>query len=125
VKVAVTIEYLPDKGRLQDAFQQHRGYLRTFLENGTLRAAGPFADDSGALWVLDVETIEEAEQIVRGDPAVAAGVFVSWKIRPLSYWSAQESKGKCTLCRSSDERHATNPLGAKTIPLVSFSRNSG
>jgi uncharacterized protein len=81
VKVAVTIEYLPDKGRLQDAFQQHRGYLRTFLENGKLRAAGPFADDSGALWVLDVDTIEEAEQIVGGDPAVAAGVFVSWKIR--------------------------------------------
>jgi uncharacterized protein YciI len=94
VKVAVTIEYLPDTARLHDVFRHHREYLRTVLEKGHLRAAGPFDDDSGALWVLDVDTVDEAEQIVKGDPAVEAGVFTSWDIRPLSYWSAQKSTGR-------------------------------
>ena len=58
-----------------------------------MRAAGPFADDAGALWVLDVESAEAAEDIVKGDPLVAAGVIIGWAIRPLAYWSAQEAKG--------------------------------
>ena len=70
-----------------------RRYLRRFLENEQLRAAGPFANDEGALWVLDAETAEAAEEIVKGDPYVEAGAIVSWKIRPLAYWSAQQAKG--------------------------------
>ena len=71
----------------------HRVYLRTFLENGQLRAAGPFADDAGALWVLDAESAEAADEIVKGGPLVEAGVITSWTIRPIAYWSAQEAKG--------------------------------
>ena len=94
MKVAAIIEYLQDKEKIKATFQEHRMYLRTFLENGKLRAAGPFADDAGTLWVLEVETVEEAEDIIKGDPFVSAGVFLSWKIRPFAYWSAKESKGK-------------------------------
>ncbi len=94
MKVAAIIEYVGDKEKLKNTFTAHRNYLRTFLENGKLFAAGPFGDDSGALWILEVETIEEADEIVKGDPFVLAEVIVGWKIRPFAYWSAKESKGK-------------------------------
>ena len=93
MKFAAIIEYGEDKAGLKANHPAHRAYLGTFLENGQLRAAGPFADEAGALWVLDADTVEAAEEIVRADPLVEAGVITSWKIRPLAYWSAQEAKG--------------------------------
>ena len=93
MKFAAIIEYGNDKVGLRSNHPAHRAYLRTFLENGQLRAAGPFADDAGALWVLDANTVEEAEAIVGGDPLVRAGIITSWKVRPIAYWSAQEAKG--------------------------------
>lgn len=93
MRFAAIIEYGADRDGLRANHPAHRTYLRTFLESGKLWAAGPFADDAGALWVLDADTAEAAEAIVRGDPLVAAGVITDWRIRPLAYWSAQEAKG--------------------------------
>lgn len=93
MKFAAIIEYGGDKEDLRANHPAHRTYLRTFLDSGQLRAAGPFADDAGALWVLDADSAEAAEEIVKGDPLVDAGVITSWKIRPIAYWSAQEAKG--------------------------------
>ena len=93
MKFAAIIEYGQDKDRLRANHPAHRAYLRTFLENGQLQAAGPFADDAGALWVLDADTAEAANEIVRRDPLVGDGVITGWKIRPLAYWSAREAKG--------------------------------
>ena len=93
MKFAAIIEYGPDKDALRAYHPTHRAYLRTFLASDQLRAAGPFADDAGALWVLDADTAEAANQIVMGDPFVAAGVITSWSIRPIAYWSAREDKG--------------------------------
>ena len=93
MKFAVIIEYGDDKDGLRANNAAHRAYLRTFLENGQLRAAGPFADDAGALWVLDADSAEAAAEIVKGDPLVDAGIIKGWKIRPIAYWSAQEAKG--------------------------------
>ena len=90
---AATIEYSQDKEKVKALHPAHRDYLRIFLENGQLRAAGPFAEDAGALWILDAEDAEAAQKIVQEDPYVAAGVIVSWKVRPLAYWSAQQAKG--------------------------------
>ena len=94
MKVAVIIEYLQDREKIKAIHAEHRVYLRQFLENGKLFAVGPFDGNAGSLWILEVTTEEEAENIVKGDPYVATGVFVSWKTRPLAYWSAKESKGK-------------------------------
>ena len=90
---AAIIEYGDDKAQVKALHPAHREYLRQFLENGQLRAAGPFAEDGGALWVLDTETAEQADSIVKGDPYTAAGAIVSWTIRPFAYWSAQAAKG--------------------------------
>ena len=84
MKIAAIMDYIQDKERTEVAWPAHRLYRQGFLDNGRLRAAGPFDDESGALWILEVETIEEAEKIVKGDPFVAAGVSVSWKLHPLS-----------------------------------------
>ena len=93
MKFAAIIEYGGDRAALKANHPAHRAYLRTFLENGQLRAAGPFADDAGALWVLDADSAEAAEAIVRGDPLVGAEVITSWTVHPMAYWSAQEAKG--------------------------------
>lgn len=93
MKFAAIIEYGGHKDALRANHAAHRTYLRSFLENGQLRAAGPFAEDAGALWVLDAENAEAAEEIVKADPLVDLGVITSWKIRPLAYWSAQEARG--------------------------------
>ena len=93
MKFAAIIEYGPDKEKVKAHHPAHREYLRRFLDNGQLRAAGPFVEDAGALWILDAETAEAAEEIVKGDPYVVEGVLVKWQIRPIAYWSAQESKG--------------------------------
>ena len=93
MKFAAIIEYGGDKAKVKTEHDAHRAYFRTFLENGQLRAAGPFQGDAGALWVLDADSAEAAEEIVKGDPYVAAGVITSWDIRPIEYWSAQAATG--------------------------------
>jgi uncharacterized protein YciI len=93
MKFAVILEYEADKEKVKASHPAHREYLRRFLENGQLRAAGPFAEDAGALWILDADSAEAVDEIVKGDPYVDAGVLVKWQVRPIAYWSAQEAKG--------------------------------
>ncbi len=77
------MNYIQDKEKLQVTWPAHLLYRQGFLEDGRLRAAGPFADEFGALWTLEVETVDEAETIVKGDPLAEAGVCVSSKLYPL------------------------------------------
>ena len=93
MKFAVLIEYHPDKEKIKSVAPAHRQYLRGFLHDEQLRAAGPLADAAGALWILEVEASEEAEKVVKGDPYFEAGVTTRWQIFPLAYWSAKEAKG--------------------------------
>ena len=51
MKVAAIIEYGPDKEQVKAHHSKHGEYLRRFLGNEQLRAAGPLADDAGALWI--------------------------------------------------------------------------
>ena len=85
IKVAAIIEYTQDQGKVKDHFPAHRLYLRQFPENDQLCAAGPLAEDAGAIWVLDLDSVEDADNIVNGDPYYKAGAIVDWKIRKLAY----------------------------------------
>lgn len=82
MKLAATIEYTPDKGRITSVRPAHRQYLSQLYDRGRLLLAGPFEDDSGALIVYEAESIEAAEALLRDDPFCREGVFVRWDIRP-------------------------------------------
>ena len=62
--------------------------LRQFLENEQLRGAGPFADDEGALWVLEAETAEAAEELSKAIPM--------WRPERLSVGISAHSPIVCT-----------------------------
>lgn len=82
MKFAAVIEYLQDKDKVESIRPKHREYLRDLLAKGNIFATGPFEDGYGALIVYEAETMEKAEALLKGDPFHAAGVFVSWKMRP-------------------------------------------
>jgi uncharacterized protein YciI len=82
MKFAAIIEYLADAAKVEAARPAHRQYLMDLVGTGRLAATGPFTDGSGALIVYEAATPEEAENLLQADPFHAAGIFVSWKIRP-------------------------------------------
>ena len=58
----------------------HRELLASLKERGLVAMAGPYADDSGALLVFDVPTVEEFEALVESDPYYRApGVTIAAK----------------------------------------------
>ena len=59
----------------------HLDYLK---ETGVVEMAGPFLDGEamvGSLLVLEVETLEQAQDWAAGDPYAKAGLFASVDIR--------------------------------------------
>lgn len=70
---------------------QHLNHLDSLYNIGLLNVAGPFMEDSDwrGVLVLDVPTKEEAEALVKKDPAVIAG-RLNYVILP---WMTQ--KGNC------------------------------
>ncbi len=93
MKFAALIHHDPNRSDVQAVFPKHRRYLRSLLEGGQLLAAGPLANDAGALWIFEAETLEAADAMIRADPSHAAAVFLKWEIHPLAYWSAKAAKG--------------------------------
>ena len=66
-----------DKAERQEIFAGHFANMGRLAEQGKLVLAGPLMDDlpKRGLFIFNVETLEEAEALVKTDPAVAAGVF--------------------------------------------------
>jgi len=52
--------------------------MKTLAEAKKLVLSGPFIEGEGkrGLYIFNVATIPEAEELVQSDPAVAAGIFV-------------------------------------------------
>lgn len=55
--------------------RDHGRYMLELFKRGSLRYAGPFADDSGAAVVLAAEDDVAARALVEADPAVTAQLF--------------------------------------------------
>lgn len=94
MKFAIIIHHSTDIEQIKKVQDAHRVYLRGLLDGGQLCAAGPLTDERGALWVCNADTAEIAEDFVKRDPSTAAGVFVTWDVYPLAYWSAKAAKGE-------------------------------
>ena len=59
----------------EEKVSEHFNYLKTLLSQGKLTMAGRFSEVLIGLAMIETESREEAEEIMRTDPAVIAGVF--------------------------------------------------
>ena len=82
MKFASHIEYAADAERIAALRPDHRAYLAELFEQGALVAAGPFTDDSGALFVYEADSLEEALRLVAADPFAIGGVFTRVVTKP-------------------------------------------
>jgi len=64
-----------EAAKIQEA---HLGHIKAMAEAGKLAIAGPFLDDFEVkgIFILNVETLEEAQKLTEADPAVKAGRLV-------------------------------------------------
>ena len=66
----------------------HMSNMQKLADMGKLIVAGPFGDrgDWRGIFIMDVKTKEEAEELVKSDPAVVAG-RLKYEIHP--WWTAK------------------------------------
>jgi uncharacterized protein YciI len=66
-----------NKDESNKVFAGHFSNMKRLANEGKLVLAGPFVEGEKkrGLFILDVKTIKEAEELVKSDPAVAAGVL--------------------------------------------------
>jgi uncharacterized protein YciI len=72
-----------DADRRMQVRPAHREYLTSLREAGKLVAAGPFADESGALLCYNVADEAELRDILAKDPYTSADVY---EIAALNEW---------------------------------------
>lgn len=64
--------------------QAHLERLKRLESEGKLVLAGPFADRSGSLIIIEADSIEEARAFIQKDPYVEQGVFEKVEVRPFT-----------------------------------------
>jgi uncharacterized protein YciI len=68
-------------------FAGHFSNMKRLHDEGILKAAGPFGENDftwRGLFIFDCKTKEEAENYVKTDPSVAAGIFI---VDIVPWWS--------------------------------------
>jgi len=73
-------EQIEDKELRDSLFAGHFANMDKLAGEGKLVAAGPFYDNEKeyrGLFIFDVDTIEEATELVKGDPTVTNGIFLT------------------------------------------------
>jgi uncharacterized protein YciI len=61
--------------REYEVLERHFAYMRELADAGKLLLSGPTLDGAYGVAILKVTDVDEAEAIVRNDPAVAGGLF--------------------------------------------------
>jgi uncharacterized protein len=84
----VEIRFDSDPARLE-ARPAHREKLKELRERGVLVMAGPWADDTGALLIFDVESENDVAEVLKADPyyslpSVTVRSTRQWNPLPLS-----------------------------------------
>jgi uncharacterized protein YciI len=75
---------IDDKAKIQELFAGHLKNIIRLADEGKLALAGPFVEGGNmrGLFILNAKTIDEAKEMVKTDPAVAAGLlepeYVKW-----------------------------------------------
>lgn len=60
---------------------EHRVYLNQMVADGILVSAGPFADETGGLMILEAVNEEAVRDALAHDPFTTNGVFATTEIR--------------------------------------------
>jgi len=71
---------IEDKELRDSLFRGHFSNMDKLAREGKLLTAGPFEDNDNqyrGLFLFDVSTVSEAEELVKGDPTVTNGIFVA------------------------------------------------
>jgi len=77
IKTGPNDDKITDEAERAELFKGHFENMGRLADEGKLVLAGPFMESPPlrGLFVFDVETIEEAKELVKGDPTVTSGVF--------------------------------------------------
>ena len=62
--------------RLQPLWDEHAVFMDGLFEEGRIVLAGPYADYSRALIIVEARDAEEASGLFRGDPWERAGILI-------------------------------------------------
>ena len=73
----------PDGAALRPKIREaHLENLRPLVNAGKVKIAGPFADGSGSLIIVDMESEADATAFAKNDPYMVGGVFERVEVRP-------------------------------------------
>ena len=81
IKIVNLATYVTDAALVAQVRSQHLRYVVTLLDQGRLITGGPYADGSGALFVYDVESMDDAREIVANDPYTMRGVVAAHELK--------------------------------------------
>lgn len=81
MKIVNYAKYVGDPELVLRVRPLHREYMDVLIAGDHLVAGGPFADGGGALFIYEVDSLEEARQIVAEDPYTKEGVFADCELR--------------------------------------------
>ena len=73
--------YVDDQQVVARIRPTHRRYMAQLTAAGKLIAGGPFADGSGALFIYEVASLDEAQALVAADPYSTDGAFANTELR--------------------------------------------
>ena len=68
---------------------QHVQHLRKIHNSGNLVVCGPFADDSGAVLIIEAASQDKAEEIIQADPFIKEKYYGSYSIT--EFYTANEA----------------------------------
>ena len=78
--------WLVGKSVAEQPLKEHGKYMLSLYVKGSMKLAGPLADNAGGAVLLEVADESEAKSIVTQDPAVKSGIFVyemhPWELKP-------------------------------------------
>jgi uncharacterized protein len=77
MKVINYVRYVSDLEKVASIRPAHRAFMSKLGEQNHLIAGGPFSDGSGALFIYEVDTLQDAEAIFAQDPYTLGGVIAS------------------------------------------------
>ena len=81
MKVANHVRYVPLPAKLAALRPAHRAFMASLFAERRLFAGGPYSDGTGALFIYEVESLDEAETIFAADPFRTQGAIASFEMK--------------------------------------------